>query len=73
MRFFCSKLIKPLKRIKGLDQLPQPYINFMDDRNVEFLSFSDQKPMLKGNSETIVIADHKTIEAKIDFDKEKNP
>jgi hypothetical protein len=45
----------------------------MDDRNVEFLSFSDQKPMLKGNSETIVVADHKTIEAKIDFDKEKNP
>lgn len=45
----------------------------MDDRNVEFLSFSDQKSLLKGSSETIVVVDHKTIEAKIESDKEKNP
>jgi len=29
--------------------------------------------MLRGNSETISVVDHKTIEAKIEFDKEKNP
>jgi GTP-binding protein EngB required for normal cell division len=45
----------------------------MDDRNVDFLSFSDQKSLLKGNSATIVVVDHKTIESKIEFDKEKTP
>ena len=29
--------------------------------------------MLRGNSETIVVVDHKTIEAKIELDKENNP
>jgi len=45
----------------------------MDDRNVDFLSFSDQKSLLKGNSATIVVVDHKTIESMIEFDKEKTP
>ncbi len=36
MRTF-TKLIKPLKKLKGADQLPKPYVNFIDDLNTEFL------------------------------------
>lgn len=70
---FASKAIKPLKKIKGTDQLPPPYINFMDSLNADFLQFQNQKQKLKANPSQISVVDHKSIEAKVEDDKEKNP
>lgn len=65
------KALKSLKKIKGLDQLPPPYFNYLDPNNTEFLDYASQIPTLKAQGE-IVTCDHRNIAEQIADDDDKS-
>jgi ribosome biogenesis GTP-binding protein YsxC/EngB len=63
------KQIASYKKVKGVSQLPPPWINFYEAQNAEFLQYVPLVPTLKATGE-VIKCDHRNIDARLDSDRD---